>query len=123
MIAAGKTGGVLRKGVRGFVAEAGLARVYCVKPPPGTESSSEEPAARIVVAAGGAGIAIGPVLNDGNIENAGVPVVVGAPSVGGPVNGTAAPPAKITLPWGMEPILATIWPLLGGFSTGCVVGA
>src|ERR1700722_7151931 len=97
-MAAGKTGGVFRKGERGFVGEAGLVSVYCGKPPPGTESSSEDPAARIVVAAGGAGIAIGPVLNDGNIEKAGVPAIVGAPRVGGPENFTANPPARITFP-------------------------
>ena len=84
--------------MRGFAAEAAFVNVYCENPPPGAESNSDEPAARIVVGAGGAGIAIGPVLNDGNIENAGVPAEVGAPSVGGPEKGTAAPPAKMTLP-------------------------
>ena len=61
-----------------------------------------------MVAGGMGGIAIGVELNDGKMENAGVPDPVGAPNVGGPVNFVAEPPANKALPCGIEPIRATI---------------
>jgi len=116
------TGGVFKNGVRGLAALAAFVSVYCVKPPPGAVRNSEAPEA-LMVAGGMGGIAIGVELNDGKMENAGVPDPVGAPNVGGPVNFVAEPPANKALPCGIEPIRATICESSGGFSTGSVVGA
>src|SRR5271163_4753726 len=97
VMAGSMTGGELRNGVRGFVAEAGFARVYCVKPPPGAVRNSEAPAALMGIG-GTAGIATGVVLKEGKMEKAGVPAHVGAPSVGAPVKLLAEPPASSAFP-------------------------
>ena len=122
MLAGRGMAGVFPKGVLGLVTDAALVRVYCVKPPPAIDANSDVPAARMTVGAGGTGTGMGVLLNEGKIEKAGVPAPEGAPSVGGPVKLTAEPPASKALPWGIEPMRATICPPEGGFSGGSVVG-
>src|SRR5271156_354911 len=126
----GSTGGRLPKGVLVLVVLAGLLSVYSEKPPWGFDWTSELPAAKIGLFALPTGpvtglSSIGVLLNDGKLEKAGLPPLIGwAPGsvTGGPEKGTATPWASSEFPCGMFAMRATSCPAGGGSSTGSMVG-
>src|ERR1700761_1054147 len=122
----GSTGGRLPNGVLVLVVLAGLLSVYSEKPPPGFDWASELVAAKTGLLAlptgpDGGLSSIGVLLNDGKLEKAGLPPLIGrAPGLmtGGPENGTANPWASSEFPCGMFAMRATSCPAGGGSSGG-----
>src|SRR5947209_17652010 len=102
----GGAGGSVPNGVRGLVADVGIARSYGVNGAALAAfavSLSDDPAALML----GAEVGNAVLLNEGNRENAYTASL--DVNTGGPENRSARPCARNALPCGTEPIRVTIW--------------